>query len=551
MTTTENSANVDDEDIDLYVRKNYEDKTEINEVIEESPDAAQIAMGDIGIWQLWICLYLSFTRFPVIWVQFGFIFFAAQTDYYCVQNSIIQKNKCITDKGQQCTNWDYYNRIFSQTVVSEWDLVCEKEQYINIGQAINLSGLMFGYIFCSAVADKYGRKKPLVIMGVVQFIAGLLAGFSSSFTVFTFLRFIQAVATGGSMTVGFVLLMELLGAKWRSLMSTLAYIPLNIAQFSLVLIAFLTKHWRSFQLALSIPCAFFILYIWIIPESPRWLLAVGREEEALKILEIAAKKNKNPLPQGISVAEQRAKRKSAKNDVKYSLGLKDLCHLHKLLKNTACLSFISFGSGVSFFGLEEYVGHLGGNMYINFLLSASLMIPGMITSVLICEKYGRRHALAIGQLLSGCSCLILAHVVKDVEAVKSWICVSIITVGLFGSGITFPTLHLYSVELFPTVVRNIGVGICCAFGKIGAISAPFINYLNHFHQYFPPLVMGLLSIIASVLCIFLPETKERELPDTLEFEDSKRHLKKTVLTRTIFTVSSGIINTAFEEKQTR
>ncbi|XP_075227465.1 organic cation transporter protein-like isoform X2 [Lycorma delicatula] len=508
MTTTENSANVDDEDIDLYVRKNYEDKTEINEVIEESPDAAQIAMGDIGIWQLWICLYLSFTRFPVIWVQFGFIFFAAQTDYYCVQNSIIQKNKCITDKGQQCTNWDYYNRIFSQTVVSEWDLVCEKEQYINIGQAINLSGLMFGYIFCSAVADKYGRKKPLVIMGVVQFIAGLLAGFSSSFTVFTFLRFIQAVATGGSMTVGFVLLMELLGAKWRSLMSTLAYIPLNIAQFSLVLIAFLTKHWRSFQLALSIPCAFFILYIWIIPESPRWLLAVGREEEALKILEIAAKKNKNPLPQGISVAEQRAKRKSAKNDVKYSLGLKDLCHLHKLLKNTACLSFISFGSGVSFFGLEEYVGHLGGNMYINFLLS-------------------------------------------DVEAVKSWICVSIITVGLFGSGITFPTLHLYSVELFPTVVRNIGVGICCAFGKIGAISAPFINYLNHFHQYFPPLVMGLLSIIASVLCIFLPETKERELPDTLEFEDSKRHLKKTVLTRTIFTVSSGIINTAFEEKQTR
>lgn len=82
--------------------------------------------------------------------------------------------------------------------------------------------------------------------------------------------------------------------------------------------------------------------------------------------------------------------------------------------------------------------------------------------------------------------------------------------------ISFATVYLYAGELFPTVVRNSGVGLASTVARIGSMVAPFVATLSHTSAWLPPLAFGIVPLIGAALCIVLPDTRGRKLPDTLE-----------------------------------
>jgi len=86
--------------------------------------------------------------------------------------------------------------------------------------------------------------------------------------------------------------MELIGSKWRTEVNILAAVPFSIGHCSLAGIAYLTRHWRYLQLAVSIPAVLLLSYIWIVPESPRWLLTTGNTDKAEKIIRHIATVNR-------------------------------------------------------------------------------------------------------------------------------------------------------------------------------------------------------------------------------------------------------------------
>lgn len=108
---------------------------------------------------------------------------------------------------------------------------------------------------------------------------------------FTTLRFFLAVATGGTMVTSFVLTMELIGAKYRATVGIIYQIPFNLGHLSLPLFGYFLRNWDMFQLAISLPSILFLSYYFLLPESPRWLITVGKTEEAVKIMETAAKRS--------------------------------------------------------------------------------------------------------------------------------------------------------------------------------------------------------------------------------------------------------------------
>lgn len=61
-------------------------------------------------------------------------------------------------------------------------------------------------------------------------------------------------------------------------------------------VTYLVRDWVQMCLYTSVPFLLFFLYILVMPESPRWLLAKGKLEEALNTLEIMARVNNKPLP---------------------------------------------------------------------------------------------------------------------------------------------------------------------------------------------------------------------------------------------------------------
>ncbi|CAA9996793.1 unnamed protein product, partial [Nesidiocoris tenuis] len=78
-----------------------------------------------------------------------------------------------------------------------------------------------------------------------------------------------------------------------TIMTNIAY---SLGLMALAVIAYLVRDWRQLALATSVPFLTFFLYWWVLPESPRWLLARGRFDEAEKILKTMARVNGRSLP---------------------------------------------------------------------------------------------------------------------------------------------------------------------------------------------------------------------------------------------------------------
>ena len=92
--------------------------------------------------------------------------------------------------------------------------------------------------------------------------------------------------------MGFSLSVELVGAKRKTLIGNLFQAPFALGEAIVALIAMGIRDWTTFQIVVSAPIFLLLLLYFILPESPRWLIATGRYKQAKKILENAAAKNK-------------------------------------------------------------------------------------------------------------------------------------------------------------------------------------------------------------------------------------------------------------------
>lgn len=133
-----------------------------------------------------------------------------------------------------------------------------------------------------------------MISVILQLASGIGCAVVPWFPALLFFKLLAAMATGGTMVTSYVICMEIVGTKWRAAITVLYQIPFSLGHMSLAGLAYLFRHWQHLQLAISLPSIILLSYWWIVPESPRWLLAVGRQKAACKILKKAAKVNKVP-----------------------------------------------------------------------------------------------------------------------------------------------------------------------------------------------------------------------------------------------------------------
>lgn len=97
-------------------------------------------------------------------------------------------------------------------------------------------------------------------------------------------------AVGGIMVVGFVLVMEYVGQKYRDIVSALFHLPFTIGHLILALFGYFIRDYMYFQLAISASTLILAIYICVLPESPRWLLARSKIVKAIALIELVAKK---------------------------------------------------------------------------------------------------------------------------------------------------------------------------------------------------------------------------------------------------------------------
>ncbi|KAI0229436.1 Organic cation transporter protein [Lamellibrachia satsuma] len=88
--------------------------------------------------------------------------------------------------------------------------------------------------------------------------------------------------------------------------------------------------------------------------------------------------------------------------------------------------------------------------------------------------------------------------------------------GKFFISAVFGVIYVYSAELFPTVVRQVGVGSSSMCARVGGLIQPQFGRLTTYWGPMPFLIYGIAAITASLSTLLLPETLNKTLPETLE-----------------------------------
>ncbi|XP_049872504.1 organic cation transporter-like protein [Pectinophora gossypiella] len=462
-------------------------------------DLIQKITGSFGKYQLWLCLLIFLTKFPVAFHQMAIIFLAPKVEYTCPDTNA---ETC------PCPSPQYNTSIFTNTIIMEWDLICERKWMYSMTQTLFQLGTLLGSVFFGMASDRFGRKIPLLVAVVIQVTMGVAAAYISEFWTFTFFRFLVGMSVGGTMVTGFVIVMEFVGTQYRDVISALYQVPFNLGHMLLPVFGYFLRDFSDFQLAISAPTILLLTFFILVPETPRWLIAMKRTDEAINILERVAKINNRPTDK-IRADVEAYQAEVEKHQLKKG-NILDLFRTPNLRKNIIAMSFNWLTCSYCFYGVSQYVGQLSGNVFVNVAASASVTLLGTLLAIPLLKVMGRKYIVIVFNFICAL-CLLILSVIP--EGAGSVVCASI---GVVASFIVFVVVYLYCTELFPTVVRNAALGCSSMMARVGSMIAPFVVELRGQARWMPPVVFAILPLIAGCVTFLLPETKGCELMTTIE-----------------------------------
>ncbi|MCP9260573.1 Organic cation transporter 1 [Dirofilaria immitis] len=246
----------------------------------------------------------------------------------------------------------------------------------------------------------------------------------------------------------------------------------------------------------------------IIPESPRWLVSVGRHAEAINIIKRLAKINgrndvdvDDLMARVELVAESMTKnwlswlRKFTRNcDLTIHsnvYNLFDLFRTPNLRKKTVLITYIWFVNAVVYNCLTYNISNLPVNDFLSFIINGAVELPAYFLVWPLLDAVGRRWSLAGPMIIAGLACVSTIFTSIS-QGELSWVVlyelwsaelnwadhplfIAIMAyVGKFGIAGSFAVIYLFSGELYPTVLRAIGMGMSSMVAGSGLILAPYV-----------------------------------------------------------------------------
>ncbi|XP_077143823.1 solute carrier family 22 member 6-A-like [Ranitomeya variabilis] len=430
-----------------------------------------------------------------------------------VGSNITFHNKTDAETRSCTKGWEYDREEFTSTIITEWDLVCGYKKRRQLAQSLYMAGVLVGAVIFGGLSDRYGRRALLIWSYFQMAVSGLCTAFSPNYLSYCVFRFLGGMALSGIGLNTTALIVEWVPTKVRTIAGTLAGYSYTVGQLLLAGLAYGIRDWRWLQLSVSLPFFVFFLYSWWFPESARWLLLSGRSSRAVREIKRVAKYNGKPEEaEKITLESLKADMTKEMACSNSSYTVMDLVRTSTVRRISFALSSVWFSTSFAYYGLAMDLQKFGVSIYLIQVIFGAVDFPAKLISTTSMIYIGRRVTQFFSLALGGMAILANIFVPDDLQILRT----SLAVLGKGCLAASFSCVFLYTTELYPTVIRQSGLGLGSTMARVGGIVAPLVKMLGEFYPFLPLLIYGVSPIISGLLVYFLPETVNKPLPDTIE-----------------------------------
>ncbi|XP_068583454.1 solute carrier family 22 member 7-like [Cebidichthys violaceus] len=412
----------------------------------------------------------------------------------------------------QCQNgWVYDNSTFKSTLATEWDLVCSRKGMNKATVTIFFIGVMCGAPLFGFLSDRFGRRPLLLASYLSSLTFAVLSAFSPTYVVFVIMRFFTGMSLAGISIISIALNVEWFGIAHRTFSGIILSLDWTLGNMILVGIAYNVNHWRMLIVAVTSPLILSILTWRWLPESARWLLANGKTDAAHHyLMQCATMNNRTKYMTTITQTELLESAQGETGEKKYTIV--DLFKTPNIRKLSLCLGIVWFGVALTYYGISLNITGFGLNPYLTQVIFAFIEVPMKIGLYFFLQKVGRRSGETGTLLLTGLCLFINMFVAKD-----KWVIRTVVAVlGKAMSEASFTIIFLYTTELFPTVIRQNGLGYASFLARLGVSISPLIMLLEDVWHLLPAIIYCTVAVGSGLVSWLLPETLNAQLPESIE-----------------------------------
>ncbi|XP_063433772.1 organic cation transporter protein-like [Mytilus trossulus] len=453
-----------------------------------------------------------------------------------------------------CVNGYTYENT-AKTFVSEWNLVCTSAGLGELTQTFLAAGQCVGAMLFASMADRFGRKPILMSSHLGLFTINTASFFIPSYTIFAISRLLLGALQQGVAIVLSTILLEMFPKQSRGTIGALLSVFWTVSVMSITAFGYGLRNysWRYIQLAAGLISVHSLFGYWLIDESFRWLIANKKTDEAIKVAKKIARINKVNVNQVLSViSSQQPMRELAvprsepinefddvpENEpseeiesadlienttdstpsVVQQYTLLDILKSSILLRNSIILWFAWCVNSLTYYGLFLTSSSMAGSRYLNYFINATVELPSNIMFWLMVNRTSRKTLVVFFHALAGLSLIISVALLtlKDDGGKGAVVSTAFGFLGKLAISSSFNSVWLYTPELYPTNLRSAGFGVASTMARVGAMIAPFSSLLAARIIWGPGVVFGVCCFLVTILVTVLPETGQRELPQTLE-----------------------------------
>ncbi|XP_060900759.1 solute carrier family 22 member 23-like [Labrus mixtus] len=433
----------------------------------------------------------------------------------------------------QCSEWTFeLHKGLVQNVVTKWSLVCDSAWKVHIAKFSLLVGSIFGYLVFGILADWFGRHPVLIISVLFMLVFGLTVAFSVNVPMFSTLRFFEGFCMAGIALSLYVLRIELCLPGWRFSMTMVANFVVLGGQLLMPGVAYLCQDWQVLQAIIICPLLLMLSYIWIFPESLRWLLATQQYCRSKWIMGHIAQKNRVNMEldaDNILTELQKALQKKPKKTC-----IVKMVGTRNLWKNIVVLCVNSLtGYGIhhcfarSMMDPEAHETTMFHNFYADYYTMAGIAVASCMALCPAVGLMGRRGGLLMFMIITALASLLQLGLlnllgkysdhlnIDNSGTLNKNFSVAFSIIGMFSSHAVSNLSIFFCAEITPTVIRGGGLGLVLASAGFGMLTAPIMELHNQKGYFLHHIIFACCTLICIICILLLPETRYQPLPETL------------------------------------